>query len=137
MRVKIVGYCPFCGSPRTGYMIGGFPKKETIVNKFQKGERINFYSFRDNRRLNCFCSACEGRWHKELKKTYLDNEDFNNYLHEFEFYEERNELKKAKDIPDKPDMTQEEKGKRFKRNTTILAYTTGIDLRKLNPYNKK
>ena len=138
MRVKIVGYCPVCDSPRTGYFIGGIPKTETIVNKFQKGERVKFYSLMDNKKNNCYCSACGNAWYQKLKKTYLPFDEFNLYLHEFEFYEERNELRKIKEQRSKKrTLTPEEKSERYNRNTTILAYTTGIDLRKFNPYDRK
>ena len=141
MRLIIVDYCPRCDSPRTGHFINGVPNREKVIKKFKNGERIKFFSITSNRHLNCFCNACGHKWHQDLKKTYLSAEDFNDYLHEYEFYEERNEVKKLSDeIMDNPQnktLTTAEKEAKYKRTATVLAYTLGIDLRKFNPYTKK
>lgn len=136
MRIKYVDYCPVCDSPKTGYFIGGVPNYKNIIKKFQKGERIDYYSLTSNRNLNCFCKDCGHKWHSNLKKVDLTHEEFNEYLHERGFYEERDEAKKRAEEKKikKPEIPKEEKARRFKTKTTILAYTTGIDLRRFNPY---
>ena len=140
MRLRYVGYCPRCDSPRTGYFLNTIPSQRLRIKKFKNGERVKFFSITDDKYLNCFCSVCHHRWHQELPLLKLGDQDFNDYLHEFEFYDERNEIRERMKAPVKPqkkELTLEEKSKRYKKVTTILAYTVGIDIRKWNPYAKK
>lgn len=133
MRVIIVGPCPKCGNKnKTGHFIGGVMKNHNnVIKRFKNGERIKFYDLLDNRKLNCYCDNCGYKWYKPLKKQHITDQEFNNYLHEYGFYEERDYYKNKINHKEK---TREEKAQSYNRKTTVLAYTTGIDLRKFNPY---
>lgn len=139
MRVIVVDKCPRCESYRTGrFAIKDGREEDYIRMRFIKGDRVRFYNtnkdfFNSN---NCFCAKCNATWTQKLTTVKMTDEEFNEYLHTHEFYEERNEILQAS--KDKIHIkTKEDKAKSWNVGLTIISWITGQSLKKYNPYARK
>ncbi len=138
MFIKIVDNCPKCGSGMTGYFLRGQVNNELRIKKFKRGERIRFLDEYENPFLNCFCVKCRHRWHSVLKLKWIKRSEFQEYLEEKGFFEQRESFKThGFSEEDKKMMALYEKEQRWKIGSYIVGGLTGINLKKYNPYTKK
>lgn len=139
--VKVAPECPVCKSKKTGYMLPDTINKYAIKrDRFLKGERVRFYEPMEPRRKNCFCVECDHRWSGKITKTKMTRTEYYRYLEEYGFISDRNEYyngRKKSRKEKRRKLTTKEKEGRWDKISSVLAYTVGVDIRKLNPYTRK
>lgn len=142
MKVKLVPECPSCGSNKTGYyipMTSNYKREKT--KKFLKGERVRQKEPFSLNSTNCFCQSCGQNWNGQIKKVDFDNDEFQDYLIERGFIEERNKIrselekykKRKKDIK----KAIKENKNWYKAFSIALLIATGIDIRHIYKDNKE
>ncbi|ADL36186.1 hypothetical protein bpr_II249 (plasmid) [Butyrivibrio proteoclasticus B316] len=70
-RVIIVDDCPFCSSPKTGYIIASTKTDPRICRRYLRyGEYVRLQQYANDDR-NCFCLDCNAEWHQKLYSKKL------------------------------------------------------------------
>lgn len=76
----ITDYCPFCGSPRTGFCVKGNSLRQSAVNTALKmGAYIRnvpliLYEH------NTYCVDCNAMWDSDIKLIFLSQKDYDDLL---------------------------------------------------------
>ena len=130
MKIVVAPPCPVCGSKKTGYFITG-NDPELKEKYFLRGERIRLRPVPNGK--NCFCINCGMEWRGSLSKKHFSKEEFENYLIEQGFKEQRDQYIERRGSQ-KKELSDEEKEKRKEKRKTIfrivLLAFTGIDIKR-------
>jgi len=101
-----------------------------------RGERVRCREYNEIDKGNLYCTVCRHKWRGKVVTKWLSKREFYIHLRKKGFLNERDTIRNNKYVED-PEITKMRKFLKYKKITTILAFTTGIDIRKFNPYKPK